>query len=763
MQTSATTTRPTYHAQKEFTFVSQAFAEDTFLVASFTGVEGISRLYEYDIVLAAEDPEIDSRSALQNPATFTTIAADHEFPVHGILARFEQLQEVDETIFYRAVLVPRLWQTSLYHENQLFLDKSVPDIIEELLGQAGLTSNDYELRLTGNYEPWEYICQFRETDFNFISRWMEREGIYYYFEQTDSGDKVVITDRSTSHENISGETSIPYLPPSGQAPTEEDCVHSFTCRQQVLPMRVLLKDYNYRRPTLDLRSEADVDTEAGRGTVYIYGEHFKTPEQGTALARIRAEEFLCGERVFYGESTAASLCPGFLFELTDHYRDSYNQRYLVTELKHEGKSARFLFQTEGEGGSSKPRMGYNNQFTLISAEVQFRAERKSPKPRFYGTMNATIDAAGDGQYAEIDDEGRYKVILPFDQSGNSGGKASRWVRMAQPYAGANYGMHFPLHKGTEVLLTFVDGDPDRPIIAGSVPNPDTMSPVIGGNQSQSMIRTGGGNQIRIEDSDGGQQIHLSSPTQNTKISIGAPNKGNIYECTDGHRVIECGGTDDATFEGPQNYKITQDRTLKVGGKQTVEIGKGLVYNVKSGGEKREITGDRKIIVKGGNENHKVNGDRKIHITGDESRTTDGNAQYYDLGKVSEKFTIGLTNEQYVGAKTSVMVGGNLNISKTWDIKRTSAKGLWTAASIENKAKTNITLTCGDSVISIYPTGISADGESYVTLSASGNEIAIDNRGITLEASKINLKGEVFITKSLHVRGREIKHGDQHNT
>ena len=443
--------RPSYQAQKEFTFVSQAFSEDTFLVARFTGIEGISRLYEYDITLAAEDPEIDSRSALQNPATFTIIAADREFPIHGILARFEQLQEVDETIFYRAVLVPRLWQTSLYHENQLFLEKSVPDIIEEILGQAGLTSNDYELRLTGTYEPWEYICQFRETDFNFISRWMEREGIYYYFEQTDNGDKVIITDSSTSHENVSGETLIPYLPPSGQAPTEEDCVHSFICRQQVLPMRVLLKDYNYRRPTLDLRGEADVDAEAGRGTVYIYGEHFKTPEQGNSLARIRAEEFLSGERLFYGESTAANLCSGFLFELTDHYRESYNQRYLVTELKHEGKSTRFLFQGEGQSGSAEPQVGYNNRFTLIPASIQFRPERKASKSRFYGTMNATVDASGDGEYAEIDDQGRYKVILPFDQSGNCGGRASRWIRMAQPYAGANDGMHFPRHNGTEVL------------------------------------------------------------------------------------------------------------------------------------------------------------------------------------------------------------------------------------------------------------------------------------------------------------------------
>ena len=536
--------RPTYQAQKEYTFVSHAFAEDTFLVARFEGIDGISRLYEYDITLAAEDPEIDSRTALQNPATFTIISADGEFPVHGILSRFEQLQEIDETIFYRAVLVPRLWQTSLYHENQLFLDKSVPEIIEEVLNQAGLNSDDYDMRLTGNYEPWEYICQFRETDFNFISRWMEREGIYYYFEQTDNGDKIIITDSSASHENVAGETSIPYLPPSGQAPTEEDCVHSFICRQQVLPMRVLLKDYNYRRPTLDLRGDADVDAEGGRGTVYIYGEHFKTPEQGNALARIRSEEFLCRESLFYGESTAANLCPGFLFELAEHYRNSYNQRYLVTELKHEGRSARFLLQGEREGSSSGPRMGYTNQFTLIPAGVQFRPERQSTKPRFYGSMNATIDAAGDGEYAEIDDQGRYKVILPFDQSGNSGGKASRWVRMAQPHTGPGYGMHLPLHKGAEVLLTFIDGDPDRPIISSAVPNPDTASPVTSENLTQHILRSRYGHIFVLDDDSSQTSIRISTnggcnivlEDQNHSITLCTPN-GYCIKLSDAEEII----------------------------------------------------------------------------------------------------------------------------------------------------------------------------------------------------------------------------------
>jgi len=425
----------TYQDQKNFTFVSEAFPEDTFSVVRFKGTESISKLYEFDITLTANDPDIDARSVLQNPATFTIVTPDTELPIYGIMSRFEQLQEVDEDVFYRGVLVPRFWPSTLSHDNELFLEKNVQGIIEEMMTQAGLTSNDFDIRLTADYPTWEYICQYRESDFAFVSRWMEREGIFYYFEQTDNGDKLIITDSSTSHEDVIGNVTINYVPPSGIAAMDEDAVRTLICRQQMLPASVVLQDYNYRRPTLELRGQADVDASGGRGTVYIYGEHFKTPEEGNALARIRAEELLCREQVFYGESTAANFRPGYLFELAGHYRESFNQRYLILDVAHKGRQTR---SQEGDAASSAADdqgPGYTNQFSAIPANIQFRPERDTPRPRFNGTMNATIDAAGDGQYAEVDDEGRYKVILPFDQSGGSEGKASRWVRMSQPYAG----------------------------------------------------------------------------------------------------------------------------------------------------------------------------------------------------------------------------------------------------------------------------------------------------------------------------------------
>ncbi len=507
---------------KHFTFVSEALAEDALHVVEFHGTEAMSRLFEFHITLVSEDAEIDMKSVVRKPATFTILRQDYkECKIQGVCARFEQAGESHEHYYYKAVLVPKLWRSDLYLDNQLFLDKSVPDIVKEILNQTMLTSLDYDFKLTRSYPAWEYVCQFDETDFQFVSRWMEREGIYYFFQQTDQSDRMVITDNLVVHEDVFDEKSLYFVPPSQMAPGEGGAVHSLVCKQKMLPKSVRLRDYNYRKPSLEMKAEADVDPE-GQGSVYIYGEHFKSPEEGAVLAKIRAEEIQCEETVFYGESTAPQLRPGFIFELSDHYRKSYNQRYLVLEVAHRGGQSSFVTSGMSKGASEDGAPTYRNSFVAIPENVQYRPPRKTPKRRFYGAINAKVDAAGSGEYAEIDAQGRYKIAIPFDQSGKGDGKASRWVRMAQPYSGSGFGMHFPLHKNAEVLLTFIDGDPDRPIISGTTPNPDNQSPVTNSNQTKCVIRTGGENQIEMEDTAGSQRITMNTPHAKTRFSMGAP-------------------------------------------------------------------------------------------------------------------------------------------------------------------------------------------------------------------------------------------------
>jgi len=512
-----------YLTSRKFSFSSDSLPPDTFGVVKFAGTEGISQCYTFEITLVSDKLDLDLQGVIENPAklVFHRDEGD-DVSYHGILLSFEQLHEVNKLAFYRAHLVPRLtWLTFTQH-NQVFLDKSVPEIIEACLKDGGLTGADFELRLTGSYDPIEYVCQYSESHLNFVSRWAQREGIYYFFEQSDAGEKVVFTDTQISHTPLTQGDTITYSPPSGlEASHEREIVSSFHCRMNLTPASVLLKDYNYRKPSLDVSGSADVDSK-GRGQVYSFGDHIKTPEDGNRIAKIMAEGLLCRKEVFHGDGSVPYMMPGYTFTLKDHYRGSFNQSYLVTDLSHEGNQTGYLLAGITTGTEDRG-VFYRNSFSSIVSTVQFRPEHTAQKPRISGTLTAKIDAAGSGQYAELDSQGRYKVILPFDISGNKNGKASAYVRMAQPYAGSNHGMHFPLHKDTEVLLTFIDGDPDRPIIQAAVPNPETQSPVNVNNQTMSAITTAGGNKIHMEDQAGSERILMHSPNTNSFIRIGAPN------------------------------------------------------------------------------------------------------------------------------------------------------------------------------------------------------------------------------------------------
>jgi len=519
---------------KKFSFVSDALSPDAFGVVHFKGSEAISRPYEFEVMLVSKDLEIDLPRVIQNPARLVIHRPDKEDVVYrGILADFEQLHAVGEYGFYRAYLVPKLWWLSLTRHNQVILNKSLPDFIGDVLKDGGLTALDFEFRLQKKYSPVDYVCQYGESHLNFVSRWLEREGIYYFFEQTPDGEKVVFTDTAAAHMDFPQGKTLDYSPPSGlDALHMAETVKTFSCRQRMVPNRVFLKDYNYMKPSLDVTGNAQVD-ENGRGHVYYYNEHFQTGEDGERLAKIRSESILCRREEFRGEGSVPYMLPGFTFDLQKHFRKDFNRKYLATEVDHEGNQTGYLISGIREGLSDREaQIYYRNFFTAIRADVQFRPEAKAEKPRVAGTIVARVDAAGSGKYAELDEHGRYKIVLPFDLSGRKDGKASAWVRMAQPYAGSDHGMHFPLHKNTEVLLTFIDGDPDRPIIASAVPNPETPSPVRSGNQTMSAITTGGGNKIHIEDQEGNERILLHAPNKGSFIRIGAPNDPETGESTE---------------------------------------------------------------------------------------------------------------------------------------------------------------------------------------------------------------------------------------
>lgn len=510
---------------KKYAFASSALAEDDLAVVSFTGDEGISRLFVFDLQLCSKKLDIDLQAVLGRPASFTLHRpGGGKVTWHGMVCGFELQSEFDGLAFYRATLVPRLWWLSLTRHNQVFLDKSVPAILREVLLDGGLTTDDFEFRLQADYPPREFVCQYQESHLDFLSRWLEHEGICYFFEHGGGADKVVFADALAAHKDLPEGGKVAYRPASGlNAGHEEEVAKAFSGRFQAVPAKVLLKDYDYRRPSLELEGRADVD-DRGRGLVFLYGEHFRTPGDGSRLANLRKEELLCRRTRFAGSGSVPVLAPGFLFQLEHHFRSDYNRKYLAVEVRHEGsQSGAFPASALKALGGAEAEVFYRNEFAAIPSDLQYRPARETPIPRVAGFVSARIDAAGTGALAELDPFGRYKVQLPFDLSGRKDAKASAWLRMAQPYAGGGHGMHFPLHKGTEVLLTFMDGDPDRPVIASAVPNAACPSPVLGANQSTNRIVSAAGNEIHLEDQAGSERILMHVPAKASYVRVGAPN------------------------------------------------------------------------------------------------------------------------------------------------------------------------------------------------------------------------------------------------
>jgi type VI secretion system VgrG family protein len=505
-------------------FESDAVAEHTLVVTRLVGEERLSAPFRFQLDLMSHDAKVDLEAVLYAPARLglegATGGEGRAFRwFHGAL---ESLTEVDSThglVRYRAVLVPDLWRLSQFSRSRIFQNKTIDELAAAVLeADLGLQAGqDFEARLarTGQgdrktrdvYPEREYVVQYEETDLDFLSRWLEHEGVFYFFENDGTREKVVFADAPTAYKPARSGKPVRYHPEGGggerggggaTASGALEEVTSFVCTEARQPARVVLNDYNWRDPAVKLAT-SQAPEGRGLGTLHEYNDHYKTPAQGKALAGARADEARCRTRTFQGKGTCRSFRAGRTFDLEGHFRADFDAGYVVVAVRHEAD------QSVNFEVGSVTSANYQNSFEAIPKDRAFRPARVTAWPSIKGVMHARIDSAGEGDFADLDDEGRYLVRIPFDEAETDDaarpkdGTASRRVRMAQPYAVKDGGFHFPLLKGTEVLLTHIDGDPDRPIIVSAVPNPETASPVDRENHKQNRIHTTSGNTLVLDD------------------------------------------------------------------------------------------------------------------------------------------------------------------------------------------------------------------------------------------------------------------------
>ncbi|WP_437991519.1 type VI secretion system Vgr family protein [Sorangium sp. So ce145] len=454
------------------------FSSDLLQVSRLSGREAISQLFTFDVeVICPSDAGVDGQ-------TFTGESVAIVFEqnrvevrrVHGMVAEVhDMLANLRDHRAYRLHIVPRAYRLALVETTEISMNKAVPDLIKQKLELVGLSGSDVELRLTGTYAPREFVVQYQETDLAFISRLAEHAGISFFFEHQDGQDTMVFTD-GAGFEPAAGAESVQFRENS-----DTRDVFELEARSRLVPSVYVARDYNYRQPMLDLTSEHVLPTGYAGGVIE-YGGHYKTPAEGKALAQVRAEERQATQLVYAGRSAVCGLGAGARSTLEGH-PNLESLDLLFVEVEH-----RATLLT----GRDEPRR-YVNTFRAIPGKNTYRPPRVTPTPRIAGVVTGIVDAGpgGGGNNAQIDDQGRYMVRFLFD-TGAAGGVSSRPVRMLQNHAGANYGTHFPLKPGTEVLIAFVNGDPDRPVIVGAAPNPLTPSPVNSANRSTHRIKTQGG-------------------------------------------------------------------------------------------------------------------------------------------------------------------------------------------------------------------------------------------------------------------------------
>ncbi len=682
-------------------------------VVSIRGQEGLSQIYELAIGLLIRDDSFNTDDAIRGRATVTIHLEDGSgsFVLNGMIIALEHLHEWTDQALYRATIVPQLWDLTQTFHSRIFTDASIPEIIEAVLEDTGLTSDQFSLQLQGDYPAKDHVCQYKESNFSFISRWMEREGMYYFFEQGDDAEKLIITD-VYSHEDLRS-APVRYVPLSGEDAMAVEAFNSFALKHTALPANVELADYDYLNPDLAVTGSAEVASE-GQGIIRRFGDDLATPDDCSRLAQLQAEQYLAQQKIFHGRGRVFSLRPGNTFSVEEHPRSSYNASYLTTELEHIGNQssqAPQICQILGIGSEDE----YSVAVRAISADVQYRTKQRHRWPRIDGVESAVVCGEADSDYAQIDEHGRYKVRVKFDESDLTDGSASTWVRMLQPHGGVNEGFHFPLRKGTEVLLIFLGGHPDRPMLASVGPDPQRPSPVTDSNHTKNIIQTGGLNLIEMEDQDGSQYNYIYTPPETTYIHMGADKDGfNFIINTEGHCHFNIGGDQQIDVKGDltetvdgdvtENYNSNQSSTIA--DNQSIDVGGDLsehvVGNVAEnydanhdkiilGDQTISLTGNRKEAVVGtvtesvvgaitetytsdhtttamanrtqtvlGNVTQTVAGNVTQTIAGTYNQTV-GQKNWFNMG-TSASVTLAATTETYIGLKNSNFIGGQLNIN-----------------------------------------------------------------------------------------------------
>lgn len=530
---------------------SSPLGEDVLLFRSMYGSDQISQPFSYQLELLSKDDSINFADLLgQTMSVRLDLPAGGKRYFHGFVTCFEQLAATGNFATYVVTLNPWLWLLTQTANCRIFQEQTIPEIIGQVFRDHGFT--DFEQSLSGDYAKWDYCVQYRESDFNFVSRLMEQEGIYYFFRHEENRHTMVLADSYTSHEKGVDYESVPYFPRNDQVRRERDHIFDWSVTQRVQPGKYTLDAFDFEKPRADLSANSSISRQhaMGKFEVYDYPGEYNKSSVGEHYARTRVEELQAQHEQIRGGGNAAGLVAGNLFDLSGFQRDDQNREYLLLSVSHQLRGNRYESETEIGGPL------YECQFTALESKQPYRPARQTPKPMIQGVQTAVV-VGKQGEEIWTDKYGRVKVQFHWDRKGKSDEKSSCWVRVAQMWAGKGWGgIHIP-RIGQEVIVDFMEGDPDQPIITGRVYNGDQMPPYdLPANASQSGIKSRSTkdanakhfNELRFEDKKDSEEVYFHAERDFTRV----------VENDDSLKVGF-----DTKSPGSQTIEIYQDRTTTI--------------------------------------------------------------------------------------------------------------------------------------------------------------------------------------------------------
>jgi type VI secretion system secreted protein VgrG len=576
----------TYTQDNRLIGINTPLGKDVLLLQSFSGQEGVSRLFAFDLDLLSENRAVSFEKIIGQRVTIRiALSTGEKRYINGFVSRFAHVGQDERFARYHAEVVPWLWFLTRTSDCRIFQNMTIPDVIAKIFHDLGF--NDFKNALEGSFEPREYCVQYRETDFAFVSRLMEEYGISYFFEHEQDSHTLVLANSSAPHKPCHGQAKARMNFAAGATVLTEDVVASWHLEQELRPGKYALTDYNFEAPSTNLMSNEETVCKVDGNSnyeLYDYPGIFTNKAGGESLTKIRMQEEEAVHLIASGSSNCRAFASGYRFDLSGHPTDSMNKSYLLTQVQHSASVP------ENYDSRHAQQEQYSNHFVCIPYSVPFRPLRVTRKPFVRGPQTAVV-VGKSGEEIWTDKYSRVKVQFFWDREGKMDENSSCWVRVSQPWAGKNWGAINIPRIGQEVIVEFLEGDPDRPIITGRVYNDAQMPPyTLPDNMTRTTFLTrstkGGGssnwNELRFEDKKDNEQIFMNAERD---MDLRVEHDSREFVGNDRSLIVQndqkekVGGEQDIQIAKDQNESVGGDASLNVTGNQNVQVGQTMSLQV----------------------------------------------------------------------------------------------------------------------------------------------------------------------------------------